>query len=145
MKKKRTRHPSGFTLIELMIVVAVVGILSAIALPSYLQYVKRSNRADVKTALLSDAQFLERNYTESNDYSKDSAGKDVVLPYTQSPQNGTAKYNIAMANATTSAFVLTATATGSMAADECGNFELDNLGNQTVTGGTLSASDCWNK
>lgn len=138
---------AGFSLIELMITVAVVGILAAIALPSYQQYVKRSNRADVKTALLADAQFLERNFTESNDYSKDSAGNAIALPYTVSPTNGAALYDIAVASITATDFTLTATrhAGNSMATDACGDFKLDNLGNKTLANATLTVADCWNK
>ena len=55
-----TQKSRGFTLIELMITIAVIGILSAIAFPSYQEYLRRSNRADVKAALLENAQFLER-------------------------------------------------------------------------------------
>ena len=71
------RHrESGFTLIELMITVAIIAILAAIAYPSYTQYVRRAHRADAKTALLSNAQFLERNYTESNLYHKTDPDND---------------------------------------------------------------------
>ena len=139
------KHTHGFTLIELMIVVAVVGILTAIAVPSYLQFVKRSHRADAKTALLADAQFLERNFTESNDYSKDSSGAAISLPFTVSPTSGTVMYDIVVAT-TASTFTLTATprAGSTMAGDACGNLTLDNLGQQGVTG-TLSVAECWNK
>ncbi len=61
----------GFTLIELMIVVAVIGVLAAIAIPSYANYVDRATRADAKSSLLSIAQRLERCYTRTNRYDGD--------------------------------------------------------------------------
>jgi type IV pilus assembly protein PilE len=62
-------HPSkGFTLIELMIVVAVIGILSAIAYPSYQQYIARSYQAEAKAELLQLAQRLEQFYSNSGNY-----------------------------------------------------------------------------
>ena len=57
------RHSSGFTLIEVMIVVAIVAILSAIALPSYTEYIRRSHRADARAGLLQAQQWLERAAT----------------------------------------------------------------------------------
>lgn len=64
----RVQHSSGFTLIELMIAVAVVGILAAIAYPSYQDSVRKARRADAKSALLDAAQRQERFYTENNQY-----------------------------------------------------------------------------
>ena len=65
----RVRHSPGFTLIELMITVAVVGILAAIAYPSYQDSVRKARRADAKSALLDAAQRQERFFTENNQYS----------------------------------------------------------------------------
>ncbi len=137
------RKQFGFTLIEVMIVVAIVGILSSIAIPSYLAYVKRANRADAKTAMLTDAQFLERNFSESNNYCQDSGGVAITLPKTVSPEGGASRYTIGVVCATANAFVLTATAIGSMAADDCGNFSLNQLGVKSVSGSTVDL--CWNK
>lgn len=136
---------NGFTLIELMIVVAIIGILAAIAYPSYTSYVARGHRAEAKQGLLELAQFMERVYTENNTYQP--GGASPALPFTTMPKSGTTVYNMALDAGATSAtnYKLTATATGSMAGDECGDFSIDNTGAQTVANATASAADCWNR
>ena len=138
----------GFTLLELMIAVAVVGILAAVAIPNYSRYVRQANRADAKTILLENAQFLERNYTENNKYHKDSGGDDISIPVTVSPKTGTALYNISAATLTATTYKLTATpVTGkTMANDECAALSINQLGQKTVSdSATLSADECWRK
>lgn len=138
---------AGFTLIELMIAVAIVGILAAIAYPSYTEFVLRSNRADAKTALLENAQFLERNFTEANVYDEDSDGNAVTLPITAAPRTGTALYGISATTLDDTTFTLTAAPVtgGRMDGDACGSFTLNHLGIKGVTGGTLSSDTCWSR
>jgi len=104
-----TNTQTGFTLIELMVTVAIVGILASIALPSYSRYINQANRSDAKAVLLENVQFLERNYTEANKYNKDSAGNDISLPATTSPKSGTTLYNITAPTLTATTYTLTAT------------------------------------
>lgn len=140
---------TGFTLIEMMITVVIVGVLAAIALPSYQNYIRTAHRSDAKAALLENAQFLEKNFTEVNKYNKDAAGDDVVLPVTKTPREavGAGMYSISLdANSTTaSTFKLVATPVGGamMDGDACGAFTLNHLGQKDVTGAVLSRGECW--
>ena len=98
MNYKTTR---GFTLIELMIVLVVLATLTTMAVNSYQNTVRKTRRADAKSALLELAQLAERNYTETNTF----AG--FAMPFNQSPKDGNRKYyNIAYASPTTTTFTL---------------------------------------
>lgn len=146
-----THKARGFTLIELMITIAIIGILSTIAYPSYQEYLRRSARADAKAALLDNAQFLERNFTEAHRYHQDGAGNAVVLPVTASPREAgsTPQYSVTLdaagTSATTFRLLATPAAGGGMVGDPCGTFTLNQLGQKGVNGATRSAAECWQK
>ncbi len=135
----------GFTLIELMITVAIVGILAAVAYPSYREYVAKSRRAEAQALLMQSAQWMERFYAENYSYSANTAGVAVtdatMFParYSQSPASGTAAYTIAV-TATATTFTVTATRTGTMAADKCGNFQITHTGIKRLATGTFTSA-----
>jgi type IV pilus assembly protein PilE len=138
----------GFTLIEMMIVVAIIGILAAIAYPSYAEYVARGRRADAKAALLDRAQWMERQYSVSGRY--DRTGGGDALDGTSLPAlTGATAVQYAQSFAsgpTATGYVLQMepTASGVMASDRCGAFQVSQTGARTITGAVPTAT-CWDK
>ena len=139
------RKNLGFTLIELMIVVAIIAIIAAIAYPSYQESVRKAKRADAQTTLMELSQFMERHYTSNGRYLKaDDTAPD--LPFNTAPKDGGAKsYDLSFANTpTANGYVLQAVPTGSMAADTCGTLTLSSTGAKSQANGATLAQ-CWRR
>ena len=146
----------GFTLVELMIVVAAVAILAAIAIPQYGQYVMRAKRVEARTALLDLAARQERFFALNNAYSSDAAalgyGAGATFPLTLSSGGGKV-YTIPAPTVTAGSatalptYVALARPIGTQTADtQCGTYRLDHLGvqsNQDGSGGAIAGANCW--
>lgn len=158
---RRSGH--GFTLIELMIVVAVIAILSMIAMPSYQEHIRRSKRAEAQGILMEAAQYMQRYYSANDRYTATADGSTTEAEQTvtrggtttgllpdslqQAPKPpGTANYTIAVfARANPPSYTLKATRAGSMASDKCGTLTLNGLGVKEVESSAtgIGAADCW--
>ena len=152
------RRPAGFTLIELMIVVAIVGILAAVALPSYQAYVARANRAAARAQLAQAAQYMQRFYAANDRYDANRTGAQTIwatMPpgLLRSPAEGTQQYaisnvgaNPSVAATSTFTLVMFPLAAGSMANDMCGGFTMTQAGVRgiTIAGATAARiAECW--
>jgi type IV pilus assembly protein PilE len=151
---KHRNSVHGFTLIEIMVTVAIIAILAAIALPSYQQYVARAKRADARTQLTQVAQYMQRFYAANDSYAQDRSGNTVFdqMPTSLkvSPSEGTKLYDLSIPTATTVAYEIrmVPVAGGRMANDQCGTFTLTSTGVRGVMiGGSPGSSavrdECW--
>lgn len=131
-----SRH-GGFTLIELMITVAIVAILAAVAYPSYRDQVAKGRRAEAKTVAVEASQWMERFYAENYRYDQNSKGTAVTDAalfkgrFPKAPKSGSANYTIALANLAQQTYTIELTRTGAMTGDKCGDFTITHTG---VTG-----------
>lgn len=132
MNNSTSRRQAGFSLIELMIVVAVLGILASIAWPSYVEHVRTSRRAEAKSALQAAAQCMERFNTSNQTF----VGGPARCPLPNSDF-----YNLNYQNVARNAFSITAQPTGGQSTDVCGQLGLNQAGAKTDQGSP--SGSCW--
>lgn len=137
------RRQQGFSLIELMIVVVIIAILAAVALPSYRQYVVRSHRTDAQRALIDLAARQERFFYGNNAYTTSlgalGANSSIAGVY----------YTVSVdpAGTSTTAYSVVATAVGQQQRDDklCQTLALDRTGRQSSTGSVANDPKCWSR
>ena len=146
---KRKPMNKGFSLIELLIALTVVGILSAIAYPAYHQYVAQSRRTDGQAALLDLAQRMERYYSENHTYATATIATAVATDVLSSNQSPEGWYTLTITAQNGSSFTIQATPNGAQATTDtrCQSLTLNNLGVKGIADGastpTGTAAQCW--
>ena len=137
----------GFTLIELMIVVVVIGILAGIAFPAYQDSVAKSRRSEAAAVLTEAAQRLEVFFSQNGRYCA-AADCAAIAPVFQTtiPASGAAYYNVGPTNGSlqTRAYTLQAVPAGAMAGDACGTLTITHTG-ATAASGALGSAACWRR
>ncbi|MBL8428343.1 MAG: type IV pilin protein [Dechloromonas sp.] len=121
----------GFTLIELMIVVAIIGIITSIAYPSYLEHTRQSRRSSVEGCMIERSQFMERYYTANMSYA------NAALTACDGSIAGF--YTLAFSAQTATTYTIQATPKGDQLNDKCGTLSITHLGAKTSSSGT----GCW--
>lgn len=148
MKVQSTQH--GFSLIELMVVIAIVGILAAIAYPAYTEQIRSTKRSDCAGALTGLANAMERHYSITGSYlgagnAGGNTGAPSIFP-TSCPLDGdAASYNLVIQAATASTYNLRANPINAQSDDKCGTLELRNTGAKNVSSADsgITWQDCW--
>ena len=130
----------GFTLTELLIVIAIVAILASIGYPAYNDQVQKTRRATAQAKVVELASFMERWYTENFNYQTSSTDTSPpTLPFTESPKDGGNKfYDLTLATSDATSYTLTATPKGGQSSDKCGTMTYNHRGTTTA-----AVANCW--
>tara|TARA_Y100001956_G_scaffold82748_1_gene105359 strand:- start:5854 stop:6270 length:417 start_codon:yes stop_codon:yes gene_type:complete len=137
----KSNHIKGFTLLEMLIVVAIAGILASVAYPQYTEYVKRAARSDAMVLLLDAANKQEQYYADNRSYADDLS----LINVPSASENGYFTITVEVPDTGTS-FKITATAaSGAVAGDTaCSTFTITDTGVKGSTG-ISDTDDCWER
>lgn len=143
--RRRPAPQCGVTLIELIIVLAIVGILAVLVYPSYRENVERTRRADAKAVLMQNAQMMERIFTENGTYTPGGSNPTII---SKSPIDGDEVwYTMSFGTTTAGSFVIEAVPTG--VGSEQGKLSIDNTGDRwwdrNENGSFDSGENTWNE
>jgi len=129
-------YSGGFTLIELMITLAVIAVLTSIAYPSYREQIAKGSRAEGRGVLMQAAQWMERHFSENNRYDQNTAGTAVatLMPdnLKRAPSDGSGVRYTLTVTATQTAYTLTMARAGTQSGDPCGDYRVNALGVRTL-------------
>jgi type IV pilus assembly protein PilE len=147
MPRPASERPArGVTLMELMIAVAIIGILGAVAWPQYSSYSTRANRSAVAGCLLEQAQFMERVYASNMRYDQNN-GAATTLPATACRTNLASAYTIQFATGQPGqrTYVIQAVPQGQQSTRDtaCGTLGLNQAGDRTKSGTAPTVAECW--
>ena len=143
---KRPVHPPGYSLTELLFVLLAVVILTLVAVPSVREHLGKTHRADAQAGLQEAAAWMERFYSEHQQYHQTRASEAVQLPAalrTVPRASSQPLYRLRLETVEAEAFVLVAVPEAGMATDPCGSFVLNHLGQQSNRGAVRP--DCWRR
>lgn len=149
---KNKKNQAGFTLLELLVAIAIVGILASLAVGRYRSYIVESNRNNARTALLLAQQMMERNFLQSSTYTNGLAAGQITSVSNVFGANPA--YQISIPNdktypLTDTFYTIKATPIGGQADDACGVFTITKTGQKGVISengvatATLTAAECW--
>lgn len=140
MKFENMKRAEGFTLIELMVTIAIIGILASIAYPSYTNYLQKGRRASAQTHLMDIAQRQQQYLLDARAYAPDIGTLGITTPSDVSTYYTIPAFTVNAAGAPPSFAVTAKPKAGSQASDKCGTLGIDSAGSKTTSTG---ASGCW--
>ena len=138
------KKTTGFTLIELVLTVAIIGILAAIAVPSYNEYVMKTRRTEAAALMMEIAGRQVRFHSENNTYATTTGALGYGAASDTTYESETGAYDVAVAaGADAVSFALTATPKNAQNGDKCGTLGYNSAGAKTFTGTGVTLDDCW--